>query len=485
MKKSLLILLLIGISFLGVNAKEISVDELKQTAVPEGQDGLVLDNETGRYFYQGENVNNFIKFNNELWRILSIEPDGKIKIVSPMMEISTTNSKFFYDPDEYIIWSKPVAYNTFLNSTFYNSLNNDKKYIVNGDFNIDKITSDLSNSSSGECLNNDGEYVDKNFMQEFDNYQTQTTIWNGKIAIPSLNEFLKTNNTNSWLIEDRYKNYITNSYYVPNVTKKCYIANKPYYVWAYVNYDFSISLLFGKSTNYVNNADIIKVSGNSNATAYLQSGLSLNGTGSANDPYELVLKAEEIKPVIKIVKDNRKVDNINLRKGDKFIYEVSQKVHKIGENIQNRYSFFSLTAKLPKEVEYIDAKIYDENENEILDGKIEYNKDTNEVTWTANESYLDESSASHMPMEGETYYFRINSKLTKDNISTISAEAYLNYKTIGSDDLVRIISNKVVVDTNKIKNPLTSDNMIIVLITSLITLLSIVIFSFIKKKKMI
>lgn len=37
--------------------------------------------QTGRYIYRGANPNNYITFNNELWRILSVEADGKIKII--------------------------------------------------------------------------------------------------------------------------------------------------------------------------------------------------------------------------------------------------------------------------------------------------------------------------------------------------------------------------------------------------------------------
>ena len=48
----------------------------------DGQDGLYADEyEPGRYFYKGANPNNYITFNNETWRIISIESDGSIKIM--------------------------------------------------------------------------------------------------------------------------------------------------------------------------------------------------------------------------------------------------------------------------------------------------------------------------------------------------------------------------------------------------------------------
>ena len=43
-------------------------------------DGLYKDEyEEGRYFYKGANVNNYITFNNEVWRIVSIEADKTIE----------------------------------------------------------------------------------------------------------------------------------------------------------------------------------------------------------------------------------------------------------------------------------------------------------------------------------------------------------------------------------------------------------------------
>ena len=467
MKKSLLILLLMGISFLGVNAKEISVDELKQTAVPEGQVGLVLDSETERYFYQGENVNNYIKFNNELWRILSLEPDGKIEIVSPILIINTSSYKrnppyLFYDED--LLWSKPNSYNQFLNSTFYDSLNHDKKYIVNGEFYIDEIDG-VSYRQKQYAYN--VYYIISYNLKNRD-------IWTGKVGSLSLEDISKSsiNDYDSWLLKECDKNLFYTTTYLNELisTQSVYDSMNNSYIFI-DNNQAEANRYF--STDYLG----IKA----NAAVYLQPGLMLKGTGTANDPFEIVLKAEEIKPEIKIVKGDKKVDNIVLKKNDTFTYEVSQKVHEVGKNIQNRYSYFSLVAKIPKEVEYLGAKIYDENNNEITDGKIEYNKETNEVTWTANESYLDENSENHMKIEGETYYLRINSKLEKDNISTISAEATLNYKTTGNDELVKTVSNKVVIDTNKVKNPLTSNNMIIVIISSLLVIASLIITN--KRKK--
>jgi len=62
----------------------LTSESLKSLAVTSG-DGLYADTyEEGRYIYRGKNVDNYIYFgtsSNELWRIISIETDGTLKII--------------------------------------------------------------------------------------------------------------------------------------------------------------------------------------------------------------------------------------------------------------------------------------------------------------------------------------------------------------------------------------------------------------------
>ena len=44
--------------------------------------GLYADSQTaGRYYYKGSDPHNYLSFNGTLWRILSLEPDGSVKII--------------------------------------------------------------------------------------------------------------------------------------------------------------------------------------------------------------------------------------------------------------------------------------------------------------------------------------------------------------------------------------------------------------------
>ena len=59
---------------------EIAKDKLLKTLTTVG-DGLYKDKyEAERYVYKGASPNNYIEFNNEKWRIISLENDRKIKI---------------------------------------------------------------------------------------------------------------------------------------------------------------------------------------------------------------------------------------------------------------------------------------------------------------------------------------------------------------------------------------------------------------------
>ena len=69
---------------LSITAKGNIIDnsvDITDNVVTEG-DGLYEDiYEEGRYVYRGQNPNNYIMFNDELWRIIAKETDGTYKII--------------------------------------------------------------------------------------------------------------------------------------------------------------------------------------------------------------------------------------------------------------------------------------------------------------------------------------------------------------------------------------------------------------------
>ena len=64
-----------------IKTKPVDIGGVDVTPVTEG-DGLYEDEyEEGRYVYKGTDPDNYIMFNNELWRIISKEADGTYKII--------------------------------------------------------------------------------------------------------------------------------------------------------------------------------------------------------------------------------------------------------------------------------------------------------------------------------------------------------------------------------------------------------------------
>ena len=111
-------------------------------------DGLYIDTyEEGRYVYKGANPNNYITFNNELWRIIAKEADGTYKIIRNEVlsnqawhtasSCSTAYNNVIKNENTYIvenitylapeinsgclIWTDPATLNTYLNDEYYSN----------------------------------------------------------------------------------------------------------------------------------------------------------------------------------------------------------------------------------------------------------------------------------------------------------------------------------------------------------------------------
>ncbi len=174
----------------GMSATEVqgAIDELYNTCIAKPPtsggtildkiqivttgDGLYKDEYEDRYFYRGKNPNNYLTFNNETagWRIISIEDDGTIKI----MKIDSIGN-IAWDAANFNDWSRPATLNTYLNGTYYNSLSNTaKSQIVSHDYSIGAVT--RNNNDLADQIN------DENSKK-----------WNGKIALPTLSEYIRTN----------------------------------------------------------------------------------------------------------------------------------------------------------------------------------------------------------------------------------------------------------------------------------------------------
>lgn len=78
-------------------------------------DGLYVDQyENGRYIYRGQSPNNYVQFNNELWRIIAKETDGTYKIIRD--ELLPQNAGYT------MIAFDTIGYRSYENNTYCTSL---------------------------------------------------------------------------------------------------------------------------------------------------------------------------------------------------------------------------------------------------------------------------------------------------------------------------------------------------------------------------
>lgn len=159
------------------NIKKVtSASKLRKLVNNKSGDGLFADvYENGRYFFKGADPNNYITFNGEEWRILSVEYDDTIKIVKS----SALEESMPWDTENNLDWSKS-SLSKYLNETYFNSLL-DRDSVVDHNFASGALTlnSDYSNLNLNEQI-----------LSENGNY------FNSKVGLLTTSEYLRAN-TNS------------------------------------------------------------------------------------------------------------------------------------------------------------------------------------------------------------------------------------------------------------------------------------------------
>ncbi len=134
-----------------VKDNSVTIEDLKDLVVTEG-DGLYQDEyESGRYFYKGANPNNYITFNNETWRILSVEADGRIKIVRNEV---LSNRSFDFDLENSNVWETSDM-KTYLNGEYLESITANKDKIVPSTWSIGGLTYD-NDDLAGQIADENG-----------------------------------------------------------------------------------------------------------------------------------------------------------------------------------------------------------------------------------------------------------------------------------------------------------------------------------------
>lgn len=280
-----------------IKTKPVDIGGVKVTPVTEG-DGLYEDEyEEGRYVYRGANPNNYIEFNNELWRIISKEADGTYKILrnevlpeqkafdsqgarttgycsqgsAPTSGCNAWSStaNMVGSPSEFTNESYTGSVDadsemlTYLNGEYLDSITVNKDKIVNHDYNIGAVVynnNDLAAQIEGE----------------------KAYKWNGKVGLISHSDYINANSNQELCGTDKINYeicrnndwmYISGSYWWTLSPR----ADYSYIVW---NVNYGGTLHDGNLTdNYANFSNGVR------PAVYLTSNLSLSGSGTESDPF--------------------------------------------------------------------------------------------------------------------------------------------------------------------------------------------------------
>ena len=232
----------------------------------ESGDGLYADEyEDGKYTYKGVNPNNYITFNNETWRIISVENDGTIKI---MRNESIGNQ--VWDAENSNAWETSDI-KTYLNGEYLSSITTNQDKILSHTWSIGKVTSGNSDLA--------GQIADENGRQ------SQST----SIGMITASEYLRAN-TNT---EECGSFRLTNDNYSTCKTTNWIFNIVPSggYLWTIspsASGSYDVFFVHGNASNagLVNSTWAGDSYGVSPAV-YLTSDITLIGDGSQGNPFQI------------------------------------------------------------------------------------------------------------------------------------------------------------------------------------------------------
>jgi len=229
--------------------------------------------------YVGANPNNYVTFNNELWRIIGvmnhlIDVDGNQETLLKVVR-SESIGNYAWDSTGSTNWSISTL-KTYLNETYINNINASSNNMIHS------VLWHLGGSSNGDVVTSSAFYT-----MERGTYVVNDTYpltWNGKIALVYPSDFgfavghptrqtcfnLAVNNcsANNWMVKGKFYFTLTHSHY-----NRVYHATESGYGVFQCNDNYSARNTFATYP-----------------ALYLKSNVHItSGTGSSTDPYLLQL----------------------------------------------------------------------------------------------------------------------------------------------------------------------------------------------------
>ncbi len=200
---ALFLVLMLG-SLAILSNRKLSMDKLKEASIADTKAGdeevetesaLAYDyinnrldfNNGDGHIYRGDSPNNYINFNGSTWRIVSIEPDHTLKIISETEEKQAYNTNEPNEGEDFdpIEWGARNSLNLYLNGDYLNNLTS-KALISQHNFDVGTVSGDEDNLEDIKAL-------------------TQDVTWNGSVGLISISDYFNSNS------EEKCRNFDSDS----------------------------------------------------------------------------------------------------------------------------------------------------------------------------------------------------------------------------------------------------------------------------------
>ncbi len=237
----------------------------------ESGDGLYVDEyEKGKYTYKGANPNNYITFNDEIWRIISIDSNELIKLIkSRNIDVDIRFGGKGWETSDI---------KTYLNGEYLNTITTNKDKIVPHTWSIGAVTFDNSDLA--------GQINSENTVQ------SQSV----NIGMITASEYIRANSNivqcgnmnimNTNISTCQNTNWIYN-YLPPFSTRGLWTISPDADYSGYGFYAFSKNQYQGTMNSYPININGSYLTGYA-PSLYLTSDITLSGSGTHSDPFTIV-----------------------------------------------------------------------------------------------------------------------------------------------------------------------------------------------------
>ena len=314
---SLLMIITVGYAAFNTNLSlkakgNIKTKDITEDIVTSG-DGLYKDSyEDGRYIYRGTNPNNYIEFNNELWRIIAKEKDGTYKIIrndvlsdrvyDEANHRSTAKNSYCISPEIGCgVYAAISGEFSSPNGIHKGTVTEDSsiKIYLNNDYYVNNINETAKNQMTSHSFNIGGvektnnvsnDSIEKNIAGE------KMYTWTGNVGLVNVSDILKastnplcTSATSCWDNAENgdmtfcNQNYLLNNNY--SIGNFYWLIN-PYNSESYSN---SKGVWFASMQNsypYISYGDVKELFA-PRPVVFLKSSTKLIGRGTKDNPYKI------------------------------------------------------------------------------------------------------------------------------------------------------------------------------------------------------